>query len=459
VRRGEVDAILVSKLDRLGRSMRNLSPLFAELDDLGVTLVSVSEHFDSSSTGRMMRTLMSAWAEMERENISERTRSGTRKRVQMGGWVGGIPPYGYQVDATGPFKVLVPDPAESIMIHTVLKWLLDDGVNVTEICKRLNSQGMLPRKGGLWNTINLRNFLQRNQFDDKWTYGKPSKRTSGTPITITVPAIVDAARMADLRAYLAATSTPHKAGTVHPLSGRLTCACGANMYGLDRGDRENRRYRCINSNRKLGKPYCDQPSVLANQIENAVMAEIISLIGDPTTLLAAAAAVLEPKATRDAAASLDAATQRVDRCREAVARATASAFLNDLDDETLALTVGKLNDRLHAAIGHRDELIAAAAVAVEAEVWLVRVQRLADFAAERLQNPDRQQRAAIFEALDIKVRIQAHQVPERVVLELAGAIPADFPDAGRDWHIACGAHASRRCRQRPALHAPWADHG
>jgi hypothetical protein len=51
------------------------------------------------------------------------------------------------------------------------------------------------------------------------------------------------------------------------------------------------------------------------------------------------------------------------------------------------------------------------------------VQRLADCAGERLQHPDRQLLAHIFEALDIKVYIQAHDAPDRIELNLTGDIP------------------------------------
>jgi site-specific DNA recombinase len=49
-RNGSVQTIVVSKLDRLGRSLRDLANMFAEFDELGVAVVSVSESFDSSTS-------------------------------------------------------------------------------------------------------------------------------------------------------------------------------------------------------------------------------------------------------------------------------------------------------------------------------------------------------------------------------------------------------------------------
>ncbi len=79
VHAGQVDAVLVAKLDRLSRSMGNLSPLLADLDGRGVALVSIAESFDSASpAGRLMRNMLGSMAEWERDVIRERTTSGRR---------------------------------------------------------------------------------------------------------------------------------------------------------------------------------------------------------------------------------------------------------------------------------------------------------------------------------------------------------------------------------------------
>jgi DNA invertase Pin-like site-specific DNA recombinase len=444
VRRGEVDAIFVSKLDRLGRSQRNLVPLLTELDDRGVLFVSLAESFDSNDPyGRMMRTLFGGFAELERDVISERTRSGSRKRVEQGGWLGGRPPYGYQVDKSGPFPVLVPDPDEVVLIEFILKLLLDDGVKMTEVVHRLNALGMTPRRAPLWNTPNLRNMLRRGQFGAEWTYCKPARRVAGEPITIKVPPVISAEREADLIAYLDATSRSRHSGGVHPLSGRLFCPCGMHMFGSERGDRYSRRYHCSHSKHVPGKPFCNQPTLHSEQVEAAVWAQVMTLLGNPTSLLAAAASVVPAEAADDSKGTLEAAQRAVDRSRDAVADITARGIALGLDDETLISTIAKLKDQLNAAIRHRDAVVAAAAVTGEADQWLLRVQRLADYARERLQTPDRQLRADIFAALDLKVYVQAHNAVDRVELHLTGDIPADLISEGEDGQLVCGAATSR----------------
>lgn len=75
MRKREIEGVMVWKLDRLGRSAVHLMQIIAELNNKGVPFVSITEGFDTSTTmGRFCCTIMAAMAQMERENISERTK-------------------------------------------------------------------------------------------------------------------------------------------------------------------------------------------------------------------------------------------------------------------------------------------------------------------------------------------------------------------------------------------------
>ena len=83
------DTLIVTRLDRLGRSTSGLVTLSAELRERGVHLRSLRLGFDTSTAdGRLFFGLMATFAEWERERISERTRSGlaaARRRGRVGG--------------------------------------------------------------------------------------------------------------------------------------------------------------------------------------------------------------------------------------------------------------------------------------------------------------------------------------------------------------------------------------
>lgn len=80
-RRGGIDAVVVVKLDRLGRSLLNVVKLVEEMDRIGVAIICSSQGIDTrkdSPGGRMMLQVMAAVSEFERALISERTKAGLR---------------------------------------------------------------------------------------------------------------------------------------------------------------------------------------------------------------------------------------------------------------------------------------------------------------------------------------------------------------------------------------------
>jgi len=101
VKNGLIDCVLVYKLDRLSRSQKDTLYLIEDVfNPYGVAFMSLNENMDTSTPhGRAMLGIMSAFAQLERENIRERTRMGMKERVKSGLWMGGGRiPYGYDYD-------------------------------------------------------------------------------------------------------------------------------------------------------------------------------------------------------------------------------------------------------------------------------------------------------------------------------------------------------------------------
>jgi DNA invertase Pin-like site-specific DNA recombinase len=90
--RRRFDVILVWKLDRFSRSLRNLVNFLAELDTLGVDFVSLCDNLDfSTPSGRLMFQIIGAMAEFERALIQERVRAGMRNARAKGRRIGRPP--------------------------------------------------------------------------------------------------------------------------------------------------------------------------------------------------------------------------------------------------------------------------------------------------------------------------------------------------------------------------------
>ena len=84
-RRREIDAILVWKLDRFGRSLADLITTLNELRDVGVVFVSLTESLDfSTPSGRAMAGMLSTFAEFERDMIRERVKAGIANARENG---------------------------------------------------------------------------------------------------------------------------------------------------------------------------------------------------------------------------------------------------------------------------------------------------------------------------------------------------------------------------------------
>lgn len=108
---GDADGLLVVKLDRMTRSVKDLGYLMEnQFSDKGSKLYSVEEQIDTSTAmGRMMANLMTTISQWEREVIGERTKSALDYKRSQGDKLGGRTPFGFTVKVVNGVKKLVPD--------------------------------------------------------------------------------------------------------------------------------------------------------------------------------------------------------------------------------------------------------------------------------------------------------------------------------------------------------------
>src|SRR6202521_2995244 len=107
---GEVQTVIVAKLDRLTRSVKDLCDLLDRFERRSVALISVAESLDTSSAaGRLVLNIMTAVSQWEREAIGERTRDAMSHKRNRGERVGNLP-FGFRLADDG--KHLEPEPTE-----------------------------------------------------------------------------------------------------------------------------------------------------------------------------------------------------------------------------------------------------------------------------------------------------------------------------------------------------------
>ena len=112
---GRVDCLLVYKVDRLSRSLLDFARLIGEFDKRGVSLVSVTQQFNTTtSLGRLTLNILLSFAQFERELISERTRDKMGAARRKGKWVGGVPVLGYDIATDGGRLVINEEEARQV---------------------------------------------------------------------------------------------------------------------------------------------------------------------------------------------------------------------------------------------------------------------------------------------------------------------------------------------------------
>src|SRR6201993_3232411 len=100
IRAGRIDIVVVYKVDRLTRSLADFARLVEIFDKEGVSFVSVTQQFNTtSSMGRLTLNVLLSFAQFEREITGERIRDKIAASKQKGLWMGGIVPLGYRAQA------------------------------------------------------------------------------------------------------------------------------------------------------------------------------------------------------------------------------------------------------------------------------------------------------------------------------------------------------------------------
>lgn len=141
--RDGVSFVLVFKLSRFGRNAADVLSTLQRMQDYGVNLICVEDGIDSSKdSGKLVISVLSAVAEIERENILVQTMEGRRQKAREGKWNGGFAPYGYRLE-DGKL-VIAEDEAEVIRI--IYDKFIHTNMGMNKIAAWLNQQGFQKKK-------------------------------------------------------------------------------------------------------------------------------------------------------------------------------------------------------------------------------------------------------------------------------------------------------------------------
>ncbi len=461
VRAGGIQAVVVAKLDRLGRMVSNTSALLAELDSAGVAFVSVAERFDSTTpTGRLARNIAAVFGEHERDVIRERTSSGLLRVAQDGYWPGGPPPFGYRVVRDGRHSRLELDQDEAETVRILAACLVDQRMSTLATARHLNALGRSSRGGGPWDARMVRHLATTGLgWSGTWQYRRGDRRgrnRTSAPVEVAVPAILSPETHQAVMAAVERTTTGRGSTTrkhAYLLSGLVISPHGRTYQGITNSS-GLRMMRCAGRDTLLPpSEQCSCRRVPAETIERLVWEEVVKALSDPDELRKRAAGVMDAMTSADRPEDLAALKRRVSKAEKALADAFARAIRVGLDDAALALATRTLSDELDLARQRLAQAQSWAASNADARSRVERIWALADHARRHLVDATPERQRQILEILGVRVQITGW-VPCATCAG-KGVVPAE-PDAKtgkreKGWHGFGACPTCRRTKFLPTL--------
>ena len=308
----EVSYVLVFKLSRFSRNAADVLATLQVMQDFGVNLICVEDGIDSSKdAGKLMISVLSAVAEIERENIRVQTMEGRMQKAREGKWNGGFAPYGYSL-IDGKLEV---NEEEAVAIRMIFDQYVNTDLEANGIAKYLENHGIdkIARQNGtnpLFDAALIRRIIQNPVYSGKISYGRRrTEKVHGTRneyrqvrkddyllVDGLHEALVSEEVWEQAQVKVAAQAKKYekvnrdKGEKIHLLSGILKCpVCGSGMYGnkaiKKRKDGSNYKdfYYYGYKHRNMTRGHkCDYRRQVHEEMLDAAVAEVISkLVSNP----------------------------------------------------------------------------------------------------------------------------------------------------------------------------------
>lgn len=261
IRKDEFSHLMVWKLDRISRNLRDFTEMWEELRELGVTFVSKMEQFDTSTAmGEAMLKIILVFAELERQLTAERVMAIMLSRAEKGLWNGAPVPIGYDWDEKAETVVINEEEAETVrLIYNHYEETGSSG----DVLYHLELHNIPTKRGGNWTTKTISDVLRSPVYKGTLRYnyresGRGKKKDPDEWILVedAVPAIISDEQWERVQKqldanYRGARSKRERARHTHVFSGLLYCPdCELNyLASLDRARSDGYKpstYRCRN---------------------------------------------------------------------------------------------------------------------------------------------------------------------------------------------------------------------
>ena len=291
---GQVDSVVVYKVDRFSRSLLDFARLMETFEKHNVAFVSVTQQFNTAtSMGRLILHVLLSFAQFERELIAERTRDKVAATRRKGKWSGGRPLLGYDVDPCD--RKLVVNKAEAVRVRAIFELFLKHEA-LAPVVRELNRRRWVHKRwtnraghcrgGQPFTKVSLDRLLRNVVYVGQVRY-QDEVHPGEHPALVTAEVFqrVQALLHRNGRRGRTAVRSQHAA----PLRGLVRCvSCGCAMVPAHtrRQNGKHYGYYVCGAAQKRGWNTCPSKSVSAAALEAVVVGQIGSLSRDPDTLRA-----------------------------------------------------------------------------------------------------------------------------------------------------------------------------
>jgi site-specific DNA recombinase len=250
--------VIVWKLDRLSRRVRDIYGFLEWCREQGKDFISVHERFDTTTaTGRGFLGVAAVFAQLEAEQVAERTREGNRHRASRGIWLYQAP-FGY--DYSTQTKLLTPGVRAGDCV-TVFRWFVEAVGNYHATARRLNEGRVVSPKGGGWSAQGVKDVVTNPVYRGKIQYADILGEGNWESI-IPADLLAEADRLIEALRHAPKGRTNLAR---HPFSGRLAChECGAPVIIQLRKASGAMVLRCRAARHSMG---CSQPGFAGKRLE------------------------------------------------------------------------------------------------------------------------------------------------------------------------------------------------
>jgi site-specific DNA recombinase len=264
------DVILVYKIDRLSRKLKDLIEIVLKLNGYGIGIKSATEPIDTTTpAGRLIFHQLGSFAQYERELISERTKFGMMKRLKQGLW-NGQPPYGYKV-TDGKLEI---NPEEDQIVKKVFDLYVEKNMGVINIANELWKLGYQPRnsKKKRWKANTIHNILRNPIYIGKVRWGGEEAEGIHQPIVEKDIFEFVQGKLSANRTWTKRYESPNN------FLGIVYCGlCKSPMHIHYPGNENKRRYKYYVCSQRLGYKTCDQEYIRADILEKSIIEELKNL--------------------------------------------------------------------------------------------------------------------------------------------------------------------------------------